>query len=145
MAKTPRCPFTHNLCAGCAPYRGRHHYLISGKQRQGRAQKAGERGPVNFKAMKKIAEPWAGKAIGAKGDLKIRLKVIDMESGASRICDFNDAKKWDWSKPDVWRLIDDRQVTSIEGLFEVLCYKAENGCEEVEIVEAPRFMLLGGG
>ena len=30
-------------------------------------------------------------------------------------------------------------------LIEILCYKAETGFEEVELYEAPRFMLLAGG
>jgi len=29
--------------------------------------------------------------------------------------------------------------------MEILRYKAETGCEEVELYEAPRFMLLAGG
>ena len=43
------------------------------------------------------------------------------------------------------RVIDGWQVTSMEMLFEIMCYKAEKGYKEVELYEAPRFMLLAGG
>lgn len=43
------------------------------------------------------------------------------------------------------RVIEGWQVTSWEGLLEIVCYKVEKGHQEVEIYEAPRFMLLAGG
>jgi hypothetical protein len=76
---------------------------------------------------------------------KIRLKVIDMESRATRICELSELKRWDWSNPKIWRLIEGRQVTNLDSLIEILRYKAEKGFEEVELYEAPRFMLLAGG
>ena len=52
---------------------------------------------------------------------------------------------WDWSNPEILRWIDGRQVTNLDSLVEILCYKAEKGYQEVQIYEAPRFMLLAGG
>jgi hypothetical protein len=43
------------------------------------------------------------------------------------------------------RIIDGWQVTSMEMLLEIICDKAEKGYEEVDLYEAPRFMLLAGG
>lgn len=145
MAKTTYCPFTHKLCAECALYRGRHLYLSFSKQYWGYTDEPKEYDSVDFQALRKFVEPWAGKGIQVKNEPKIRLKVIDMESAATRICEFNEAKTWDWSKPEILRVIDGRQVTSFDCLIEILCYKAEKGYQEVEIYEAPRFMLLAGG
>lgn len=152
MAKTTYCPFTHSLFGECALYRGRHRYLSSPKPYQGYTNESKDRAEsgilphsVDFQALRKFVEPWAGKGIQVKNEPKIRLKVIDMESAATRICEFNEAKTWDWSKPEILRVIDGRQVTSFDCLIEILCYKAEKGYQEVEIYEAPRFMLLVGG
>ena len=68
-----------------------------------------------------------------------------MESGATRICEFNEAKTGDWSNPEILRVIDGRQVTNLDSLLEILRYKAEKGYQEVELYEAPRFILLAGG
>ena len=68
-----------------------------------------------------------------------------VENRTTRICDFNETKEWNWDNPEMMRVIDGWQVTSMEMLFEIMCYKAERGYEEVELYEAPRFMLLAGG
>jgi len=152
MAKTTHCPFTHSLCAECALYRGRHHRISFSKQRQGDTHGPKEHNPpavlphsVDFQALRKAAEPWAGERILTKGEPNIRLRVIDMESEAVRICEFNEVKTWDWSNPEIMRVIDDRQVTSLDNLTEILCYKAEKGFREIDLYEAPRFILLSGG
>jgi hypothetical protein len=145
------CPFSNKACTECALYRGRHHYLSFSKPGRDCADDQEELGKthllplsVQFQALKKSAEPWSGKSIRTK-EPEIRLKVIDMESGETRICDLNEAKKWDWSNPGIWRLIDGWQIASLERLIEILCHKAETGHEEVELYEAPRFMFLAGG
>lgn len=145
MAKRTHCPFTHSLCSECALYRGRHHYLTLSQQDQGCTDKREEHDSIDFKALKELLEPWISKGIHGKNELKIRLKVIDMETGTTTICEFNETKTWDWSNPTILRLIDGLQVYSFDRLIEILNYKAEKGYEEVEIYEAPRFMLLGGG
>jgi hypothetical protein len=89
--------------------------------------------------------PSTGKYNEKRGNPKIKLKVIDVENRTTRTCDFNETKEWNWDNPEIMRVIDGWQVTSMEILFEILCYKAEKGYEEVELYEAPRFMLLAGG
>jgi len=37
------------------------------------------------------------------------------------------------------------QITSWDKLVEIACFKAGKGYQEVEVYEAPRFILLGGG
>jgi hypothetical protein len=146
MAKTTHCPFTHSLCAECALYRGRHRYLSLSKQDGADCtNKIKEHDSVDSKALKNFVEPWASKSIQAKSEPMIRLKVIDMESGETRIYESNEAKTWDWSNPVIIRIIDGRQVTSLNNLIEILFYKAEKGYQEVEVYEVRRFMLLVGG
>jgi len=77
--------------------------------------------------------------------LKIRLKVIDRETGESRYCTVAETKTWDWANPEYWRIIGGWQITSYGRLLNLLYLKAEKGVEEVEIVEGPRFTMLSGG
>jgi hypothetical protein len=89
--------------------------------------------------------PSTGKYDENRGKPEIKLKVIDVENRTTRTCDFNETKEWNWDNPEMMRVIDGRQVTNMGMLFEIMCYKAERGCKEVELYEAPRFMLLAGG
>ncbi len=153
MAKTEMlCPFTNELCDECAIYRGRHYYLSFCKQYRGyigeskkNAISGGLQHSLDFQALKKAVEPWSGAHGHLKTDPKIRLKVIDIESGATRVCDLAETKTWDWSNPQIMRIIDGAQVTTRDKLVEILRYRAEKGYQEVDLYEGPRFMLLGGG
>jgi hypothetical protein len=145
MANRTHCPFTHSLCSECLLYRGRHHYLTFSRQDQGYTDRREEHDSVESKALKELLEPWRSKGTHGKNELKIGLKVTDMETGTTRICEFKETKTWDWNNPTILRLIDGLQVYSFDCLIEILNYKAEKGYKEVEIYEAPRFMLLGGG
>lgn len=152
MAKTNMvCPFSDRLCSECAIYRGRHYYLSLCKQYRGyigeskdNAKSGVVQRSVDLQAFQRWVEPWAGGRNPETG-LKIRLKVIDMESGEARACEFEEAKAWDWSDPGTMRIIGGLQVTSWDKLVELLLYKMQKGYREVELYEAPRFMLLGGG
>jgi len=146
------CPFSKKLCTDCVLYRGRHHYLSllrQGRRVADKPEKPTERGlpslSDDFEFLENSSEPWAGKYDEARREPKIRLKVIDMENSGTRICSLSDAEKWDWTNPRIWRVIDGRQIKSLDSLIEILCYKAEEGLEEAELYEAPRFMLLAGG
>jgi len=77
--------------------------------------------------------------------LKIRLKVIDRETGESRYCSVVETKTWDWANPEYWRIVNGWQITSYQGLLKLLHLKAERGYEEVVLMEAPRFTMLSGG
>ena len=146
------CPFSKKVCTDCVLYRGRHHYLSL--LRPGRrvankpsnfAQSSLPSLSDDFELLEQSSEPWAGKYGETKREPKIRLKVIDVENRGERICTLGEARKWDWTNPRIWRVIDGRQIKSLDSLIEILCYKAEGGLEEVELYEAPRFMLLAGG
>jgi hypothetical protein len=146
------CPFSNQLCTECAVYRGRHHYLSLSRQKEGasdqekgHAQSRGLPFSVEFQTLRNSSKTVDGRYSKTKMEPKIRLKVIDMESNAARIWELSELERWDWSNPRIWRIIDGRQVTNLDSLIEILCYKAEHGCEEAELYEAPRFMLLAGG
>jgi hypothetical protein len=89
--------------------------------------------------------PSTGKYSGKKANPLIKLKVIDVENGTTRTCGFDETKQWNWDNPEMMRVVDGWQITSVEMLSEIMCSKAEKGYEEVELYEAPRFMLLAGG
>ena len=145
------CPFSHRVCDECPLYRGRHYYLCFCEKYRGYIGKSEEhtksgvaQQSVDFQALWKLVEPWAD-GRNPETELKIRLKLIDMESGEARTCELEEAKAWDWSDPETMRIIGDLQVTSWDKLVEIVRFKAEKGYREVEIYAAPRFMLLGGG
>jgi hypothetical protein len=77
--------------------------------------------------------------------LKMKLKLIDRETGDSRYCTLSEAKTWDWANPEVWRIVNGWQITSFKRLLNMLYLKAQKGGEEIEILEAPRFTMLSGG
>jgi hypothetical protein len=153
MAKTAgACPFSNKACTECGIYRGRHHHRSFTGRRQDCADRQKESTgsnviplSVEFRALREIVEPRVGKHRGIEGELKIRLKVIDVDRNETRMCELHELKDWDWSNPRIWRIIDGWQITSMDRLIQILHQKAEAGDEEVELYEAPRFMLLAGG
>ena len=144
------CPFSKKVCTDCVLYRGRHHYLsLPGPHRGNESQKpvngAGHSLSDDFELLENSSEPWAGQSTKARTEPPIRLKVIDLENRGTRICSLNDARKWDWTDPKIWRVIDGRQIKSLDSLIKILCHKSDAGAEEAELYEAPRFMFLAGG
>jgi len=154
------CPFSNKACRECPIYRGRHRYRSFSHQCQGSTDKATGWAKsavtppsIEFQALRKSVErylvlptfPDTGKHSEKRGNPKIKLKVIDVENRTTRTCDFDESKEWIWDNPEIMRVIGGWQVTSTEMLLEIMCSKAEKGCEEVELYEAPRFMLLAGG
>jgi len=146
------CPFSKKVCTDCVLYRGRHHYLSllrPGHRVADKPRKSVKSGlhslSDDFEVLSESSEPWVGRYSEARREPQIRIKVIDMENGGTRISSLGEAKEWDWTNPRIWRVIDGRQIKSLDSLIEILCYKAEAGLEEVELYEAPRFMLLAGG
>ncbi|MCX6008686.1 MAG: hypothetical protein NTW48_01350 [Chloroflexi bacterium] len=146
------CPFNHKLCDECPLYRGRHYYLCFCEKYRGyigeseeRAKSSVAQHPVDLLTIWKQIEPWAGVGLLPGIKSKIKLKVIDMESGATRGCDLDEAKTWDWSNPQMMRMIGGVQITSWNKLVELVSFKAKKGYREVELYEAPRFIMLGGG
>jgi hypothetical protein len=145
------CPFSKKVCTDCVLYRGRHHYLSLSKPhgvvaiRPKKLARSGLPLSDDFELLEKSSEPWSGQYDDARSEPKIQLKVIDLENRGTRICSLSEAKKWDWTNPRTWRIIDGRQIKSIDNLIEILSHKAEAGAEEAELYEAPRFMFLAGG
>jgi len=76
---------------------------------------------------------------------KMRLILLDRETGEDRYCTLEEAETWDWANPEYWRIVNGWQITSFDGLLHLLSLKAEKGVEEIEILQAPRFMMLSGG
>ncbi|HEY3275353.1 MAG TPA: hypothetical protein VGJ94_01940 [Syntrophorhabdaceae bacterium] len=82
---------------------------------------------------------------GSQEDLpKVRLKVVDRETNESRYCDIEATEGWDWSNPELWRVINGWQITSYGMLLFMLRQKEEKGLDEVVLQEIPAFMMLNG-
>ena len=146
------CPFTHRLCTECALYRGRHYYLGACKRYRGYIgkskgnTKSGTRHRSgDLPAVRNWLPPWASSGNQAETAQKIRLKVINMETGETRVCPFEESKTWDWNNPKLARVVGNIQITSWDKLAEISRFKAEKGRQEVTVYEFPRFMLLAGG
>jgi hypothetical protein len=75
---------------------------------------------------------------------KIKLKVLNRETGESRYCELEETKGWDWGNPEMWRVINGWQITSFGMLRFKLRQKEEDGLEEVVLQEIPAFMQLNG-
>ncbi len=71
---------------------------------------------------------------------RISLTVLNRETGERRTCSLAEAKTWDWENREKVRSIGPWHIYSFQRLLSVLAIKAENGCEEAELVEAPFFM-----
>jgi hypothetical protein len=82
---------------------------------------------------------------GEKKLFRVRLKVNYAESGESRYCRLAEARTWDWNNQEIWRVISGWQITSYNKLLAMLVQKAQKGEQEIEMLEAPRFMMLAGG
>ena len=76
---------------------------------------------------------------------KVRLRVVDWGSDETRICQFEETKSWDWSNHKLVRMVGGIQVTSWDKLVEVITDKVEKGYQEVNVYEAPGYMLITGG
>jgi len=70
---------------------------------------------------------------------------VDGESGKSRYITPEEAEALDWKNQAMMRMISGWQISSYERLVFMLHEKAQKGETEVEMIEAPRFMMLAGG
>jgi len=76
---------------------------------------------------------------------RISLTLCDRETEERRSFTLEEAKTWDWRNPETWRMIGDWQISSYNSLLHVITLKIESGHKEVEIIVAPRFVMLAGG
>jgi hypothetical protein len=155
MAKTPvRCPFNDKLCIECTLYRGRHYYLCNCEHYRGYIKPKnkvitdGKLESAGFDNIKRLLEPWTVVSHEIKENMferKIKLKIIDMESGKERICQPAEAKTWKWDDSAIMRIVAGHQVDSWAKLIEIIRYQEEKGVKELVIYEGPRFMMIAGG
>ena len=68
---------------------------------------------------------------------RIGLTVLDRETGQSRACTLAEARTWDWENRQKVRTIGPWHIYSFQRLLSILAHKAEDGCEEVELIETP--------
>ena len=138
------CPFTNKTCHECVLYRGRHCFIDNHLQEKAHRSKPADI-KADFQALSEALHPQSeGRA--RSGEMpQIALRVIDVEKGTSEVCPLEEARQWDWGDEQTIRLIDGRQLTSCDGLVEILAHKAAKGYPEVKIYVAPRFMVLAGG
>lgn len=152
MAKTKMlCPFNNKLCIECQLYRGRHYYLCACPEYRGYIKPTnnemvyGGRQYIDIKSVGNLLEPWSNGKNGNGRYPDIKLKVIDMESGEERQVDLDEAKSWNWKDTGTMRIVNGAHLTSFDKFLEIARYQAEKGAREISVLEAARFMLLGGG
>jgi len=155
MAKTPmRCPFNNKLCVECHLYRGRHYFLCNCKNYRGYIKPKnnittdGKTKSVDLEKIKGLLEPWsiAPNIVSENAyDAKIKLKVVDLESGKERYCEPTEVKTWKWADPTIMRVVSGTHVNSWAKLIEMMQYYEEKGAAELIIYEAPSFMMIAGG
>jgi hypothetical protein len=160
MPKTvKKCPFSKKGCRNCPTYRGRHNCIMP---------KDGDEMP-QARILKQVEIDWEerfkeilqnrGNGLDDEKDLRLKpretdmngdgnerkkysisLTVLDRETGERRVCTIPEASTWDWENRQKVRSIGPWHIYSFERLLVVLANKAEAGCEEVELVEAPFYM-----
>ncbi len=91
------------------------------------------------------AEPWAGAGRKPETELKVKLKVVDMDTGTTTICELQEAKVWEYNNPEMIIVIGGVQITSWDNLADLVSYKAQKGSQEVEVYKMPRYLMLAGG
>ncbi len=155
MAKTPmRCPFSGKMCKECSAYRGRHYYLCNDKSYRGHIETKEETGNLHahvapedktalptFESTGKMFDPWFVDNNNGECLPRIKLKVYYREDGTTKECDYEDAKKWEWNDPKIVRIIGNIHIGSVDKLRNVMCHKEAQGAREVELFEAPWFLL----
>ncbi len=126
--------WSHGYCPECNLYK---------KGCQGYPVKPKDINVATFKALK--LEKRSDGDTAQKPKPKVTLRLIDVEHDTKRICTLEEAQTWDWSNPEIMRVIGDWQISSYEMLLSKLRDKEESGVTEVDLFEAPRFMMLSGG
>ena len=148
------CPITQVLCKDCSLYRGRHYSMPFCKLYRERSKNSPDparREPIteeSVKELNRMLEPWKNEtALSVTPDSyrEVKIKITDMETDAVRYCQVEELENWDWGNPEQTRLIDGRQVTSFDQFVRMVAYLMEEGHNEIDLYEAPRFMMLGGG
>jgi hypothetical protein len=138
------CPFTNKACHECVLYRGRHCFIDNHLQEKAHRRKPADI-KADFQALSDALQPRLEEGVRSGEVPQITLRVIDVENGTSEVCMLEEVRRWDWGDEQTVRMIDGRQLTSCDGLIEVMAHKAVKGYPEVKLYVAPRFMVLAGG
>jgi hypothetical protein len=107
--------------------------------------------PVTAESVRELShmlEPWKAEG-GLSAKLEsyrgVNIRITDMENDTVRYCRLEELEPWDWGNPEQVRLIDGRQVTSFDQLVGMVAFMKEEGQDEIDLFEGPRFMMLAGG
>ncbi len=154
------CPFSKGGCRNCALYRGRHSYIrcndgegtpeprilrnveIDWEERfKETLQNKVEDGPDAEEVLQLSPEETSMDGNGKeRKQYMIGLTVLDRETGERKVCTVSEASTWDWENREKVRSIGPWHIYSFQRLLAVLANKADAGCTEVELVEAPFYM-----
>ncbi|MDR3238030.1 MAG: hypothetical protein LBT84_05965 [Spirochaetia bacterium] len=78
-------------------------------------------------------------------DPKVKIFYVNIEDRTSKEVELADLQNIDWENNFFERKIDGIHIHSWKSLLGVLKYKENEGKNSVEFIEAPGFMLYGGG
>jgi hypothetical protein len=133
------CPFTHSSCTLCGLYRARHYYagFCGTIRRKGKDDNAIF---VDFDELMSLHSMRPERELP-----NVKLRVIDMESGETRICELSEAQGWDFGNPEIIRMVNGIHITSFENLARVIRFIKRQESEMVDLYEGHRVILLGGG
>jgi len=142
------------MCRECSFFRGRHYYLGTDEHyrghiklkkevetKKGVLESENDSQLLNFNSIKKLCEPWSNGGNNRKCIPKIKVKVNYREDGTVRQYGYDEAKNWEWNDPKIVRTFSNIHIGSFDKLMDIMCYQEAKGAKEVEIFEAPWFLL----
>jgi hypothetical protein len=155
-----KCFFSKGECRSCPVYRGKHSYIITKDGDETPRARIVKNVDIDWqKSLKEALHNEEEHVFGTQEALtstpqkintdnhereekeyRISLRVLDKETGGRRVCTVMEASTWDWGNRQKVRSIGAWHIYSFERLLSVLAHKAEAGCEEVELIEAPFYM-----
>lgn len=137
------CPFSKRLCQECAIYRGRHYYLCFCEEYRGYIDQPEENTKAEIKqpvaerlSLHDLMKP-TNHRYPEDYQLKLKLRVIDVDDGSTEVCDIGEAKTWDYNSQITMITVAGRQITSWDHLTDVLSSKTYDGRLEVEVHKLP--------
>jgi hypothetical protein len=127
------CPFNQKACIDCVLYRGRHQCNAIIGYENSAAVLSEIQAMLNPSASFKETDP------------KVKIFYVNIEDRTSKEVELADLQNIDWENNFFERKIDGIHIHSWKSLLGVLKYKENEGKNSVEFIEAPGFMLYGGG
>jgi len=137
------CPFSKKLCHECPIYRGRHYFLCFCEEYRGYIDQPEENTKAEIKqpvaerlSLNDLMKPMNHR-YPEDYQLKLKLRVIDVDDGSTEVCDIGEAKTWDYNSQITMITVAGRQITSWKHLTDVLSSKTYDGRQEVEVHKLP--------